>query len=63
MKPKWNDAPSWANHLTENKEGVWFWWEYKPYINKENLCTVHDGMCCVAVTQNSTYWKNSLETK
>ena len=31
-KPSWDDAPDWANWLTYDESG-WFWWEVKPIID------------------------------
>ena len=29
VKPSWDDAQDWANWLTYDKDG-WFWWDAKP---------------------------------
>lgn len=29
-KPDWNNAPKWANYLTQDRDGTWVWWEKKP---------------------------------
>lgn len=34
-KPDWKDAPEWANWLAQDRGSGWFWYEYKPYANKE----------------------------
>lgn len=28
--PDWKDSPRWANWLTQDKNGEWFWWELEP---------------------------------
>lgn len=30
MKPEWKDAPSWANYLVIDQDGLWYWFENKP---------------------------------
>ena len=32
LNPDWSNAPEWANWLTYDKDG-WFWWEVKPIID------------------------------
>lgn len=34
-KPDWKDAPEWANWLAQDRGSGWFWYEHKPYANKE----------------------------
>jgi len=34
MKPNWNDAPEWANHLTMEGCGDWYWHELEPTLNE-----------------------------
>ena len=29
-KPDWNDAPEWAQYLTQDRDGTWIWHEDKP---------------------------------
>jgi hypothetical protein len=31
MKPSWKRAPSWAQWLAMDADGIWYWYEYKPY--------------------------------
>lgn len=31
-KPKWEHAPTWAMYLTQDKKGVWTFWQHKPSI-------------------------------
>lgn len=28
--PSWKDAPAWANFLTRDVDGTWYWWAQKP---------------------------------
>lgn len=30
MKPKWEDAPKWAEYLARDGDGMWYWHEKKP---------------------------------
>lgn len=32
MKPSWDDAPEWAQWLAMDDDGVWFWYEDRPYL-------------------------------
>lgn len=49
LKPSWSEAPSWANWLAMDKNGIWAWYEAKPkngeearskYFIDENQCKV-----------------------
>ncbi len=31
-RPTWDQAPTWANYLTQDKNGVWVFWQNKPGI-------------------------------
>ena len=33
MKPKWKDAPEWAEYLAMDKDCTWWWFANKPYIS------------------------------
>ncbi len=35
MKPNWKDAPEWANWLTMDGDGWWFWFEHEPEFDDE----------------------------
>ncbi len=30
MTPSWNDAPAWAQYLSMDADGRWFWYEFEP---------------------------------
>jgi hypothetical protein len=30
VKPDWASAPEWANFLSMDDDGAFWWWEYKP---------------------------------
>lgn len=42
VKPSWDDAPEWANWLTYDKDG-WYWWEDEPYIYKDIYLSENDS--------------------
>lgn len=31
-RPSWDQAPNWANYLTQNSKGVWVFWQNEPAI-------------------------------
>jgi len=35
-RPCWEDAPEWAQYLTHDKDG-WFWWENEPVLKSNSL--------------------------
>lgn len=59
MKPDWKDAPEWANYLTQDCDGRWYWWEHKP-IHLLLLWYTDKGQCRKAELPN---WDESLEEK
>jgi len=30
-KPEWSEAPAWSQWLAQDANGLWVWFEYKPY--------------------------------
>jgi hypothetical protein len=32
LKPSWNEAPSFANYLAQDPDGIWYWFEEKPKL-------------------------------
>lgn len=36
VKPDWSEAPEWAQHLAQNKDGEWYWFEYQPVIGSDD---------------------------
>lgn len=32
-KPKWSEAPEWAQWLAQDESGDWYWYEKKPQAN------------------------------
>lgn len=35
--PKWESAPKWANFVTQDDSGIFYWWEYEPVFGKGNF--------------------------
>lgn len=33
MKPSWDDAPEWAQWLAMDGDGLWYWFEDRPYFD------------------------------
>lgn len=46
MKPDWKDAPEWANYLTLDDQG-WYWFEDKPKLYNGSFRT-SSGRCVEA---------------
>ena len=42
-KPSWDDAPDWANWLTYDESG-WFWWKEKPSLYDKVYLMRSDGI-------------------
>jgi len=45
-KPKWEDAPEWANYLAMDSDGAWFWFEKKPYFRDGLWFSAYKHMVC-----------------
>ena len=64
MKPSWKNAPIWANFLSKYRDGMWYWYEYKPVITNHYSdwwFNFEGGQ--VAVAQFSEPWESSLEAR
>lgn len=63
MKPDWKDAPEWAQYLALDADGVWYWYEKKPF----KLDDMTDGWYSRygRVEQASSFapWRKSLEQR
>ncbi len=60
MKPDWKDAPEWANYLAVDNDGVWYWYECKPFLEYGHW-DVDEGDA-----EASTFcrdWKDSLTAR
>jgi hypothetical protein len=40
-KPSWDDAPEWAQWLTQGRYGGWIWWELKPKVTDWAGCDMN----------------------
>jgi hypothetical protein len=60
MKPKWEDAPYWANYLTMDEDGEWAWHEFTPSWRWGGSWT-SDGRSSYAGHNPS--WTDSLEKR
>ena len=59
MKPSWDDAPEWAQWLAMDKNGQWFWYEFKPVCKREYWL----GGEMEAALPNTSLWDKSLEQR
>ena len=64
MKPNWINAPTWANWLAQDKEGIWNWFENRPEANGFN---VTDGTWkALGQSENASYnenWEKTLDPR
>jgi hypothetical protein len=44
MKPEWKDAPEWANYLAMDGDGLWWWYENEPTLERSQRWNVDTGM-------------------
>jgi len=60
-KPKWDDAPVWANYLTQDSRGVWAFWQKEP--KRVRVGWVNDGGMRAEVNSGKIAgdWRESLE--
>lgn len=62
MKPKWSDAPSWANFLSMDASGVWYWHQLKPTRDDAEEWWMSSGLMECAGSEEAT-WVDSLEAR
>lgn len=67
MKPKWEDAPEWANYLAVDFDGIWWWFENEPY-NEDDSINGDGGIWIprggmVEQAELSIDWEDSLEKR
>lgn len=61
-RPTWDQAPNWANYLTQDKNGVWVFWQNKPGIIGSGWIK-HGGLFQVFNSgELAGNWKESLST-
>ena len=47
QKPMWDTAPRWAQWLTQDGDGTWYWYEREPHwIDEDNMYDETSGGCC-----------------
>lgn len=62
-KPSWNDAPKWANFLSQGLSGTWFWHEFNPelgdcaYFSVKGKYTIHPS------GETIGDWRDTLEKR
>jgi len=62
MKPDWEDAPEWANWVTMDADGAWYWFETKPSIcSDEGIWVQNIGE--VEKCFNIKAWTETLEQR
>jgi hypothetical protein len=63
MKPDWKDAPDWANWLSRDEDGGWWWYEIKPCLSMSRREWVNNGGKVEAHTGPNDIWYNSAEER
>lgn len=58
-KPDWKDAPEWANYLTKDADGDWWWHEYTPELGSAMWHSL--GQAVPAISHID--WRSSMEQK
>lgn len=60
MKPTWDTAPEWANYLTMDDDGTWFWHNNEPF--KSGYYWISYGLTKIARFDDNS-WEESLEKR
>lgn len=58
-KPNWEDAPFWAEYLSQDENGAWYWFENEPLRNRSGEWVCMEGDCMPAAS--GTEWAETLE--
>ena len=61
IKPSWDDAPEWANHLAPTDDITWWWHENSPY--NHGLVTVMVKSTGRDRSAMSSYWYELTEER
>ena len=61
IKPDWNNAPEWAEYLAQDHDGIWYWYETKPYPGSTGRWRVAGGLCSYA--SHNSDWEGTLEER
>lgn len=64
-KPKWKDAPTWANYRSQDKDGTWWWWEFSPIKGgaKFSVWVHQKGRVQEAGYKENKNWYETLEKR
>ena len=62
-KPDWKDAPEWASYLAMDRNGCWWWYEFKPtiFLNEDEWVKV--GGRAEAFPSSNDDWRDTLEMR
>jgi len=64
IKPKWNDAPEWADYVAMDVGGAWWWYEFKPaYTHSSETWDVIDDGWARGATPHSLEPIETLEKR
>lgn len=63
MKPKWEDAPEWANYLAKDGDDQWYWFENQPILRKLFWSSDCNGKFQKCYTDDILYWRDTLEER
>lgn len=61
MKPPWDEAPKWANYLSMESSGEWYWFEFKPVRSKHRVWHLDKG--CPLHAGPVYGWESTLEER
>jgi hypothetical protein len=59
-KPEWSEAPDWAQWLTMDQDGTWYWHEYRP---EQIHCYWDAGAYSKTEPAVCDKWRESLEVR
>ena len=65
-KPDWKDAPEWAKFLAMDRNGDWYWYEDKPFVNSNERqgTKIWTGTRRAQLAEKSSnQWKETLEER
>ena len=62
MKPRWEDAPEWANWLAMDADGGWFWYENEPAPIPQAVWSAPEGRQKLAAREENE-WGSSKESR
>jgi hypothetical protein len=52
-RPSWKDAPEWAKYLAMDRNGLWYWFEERPfYLSGNGTWSVDFGLSRVQCATN-----------